>query len=90
MHGRGHAWQGVCVARDVHGWGACVTGGICGRGVHGRGTCIAGGVCVAGKMATAADGAHPGMHCMKLNEVEPGGRGRGGGCVSIAHHWIHQ
>ena len=34
MHGRGHAWQGVC-ARE---------GGICGReeGICGRGTCIAG------------------------------------------------
>ena len=22
--GRGHAWQGVCMAEDVHGKGACV------------------------------------------------------------------
>ena len=23
--GRGHAWQGVCMAEDVHGKGTCVT-----------------------------------------------------------------
>ena len=33
--GRGHAWQGVCMA----GKGACIAGGV-----HGRGACIAGGV----------------------------------------------
>ena len=52
MHGRGHAWQGACMA-----------GGMCGRGcvwqggVHGQGTCV------TGEMATAVDGTHPtGMH----------------------------
>ena len=33
MHGRGHAWQGVCVAE-----GAYVVGGV-----HSRGVCMAGG-----------------------------------------------
>ena len=47
MHGRGCAWQGVCMAGGVHGRGAlvgghawqgvCMAGSVCGRGgVHGR------------------------------------------------------
>ena len=31
MHGRGHAWQGACMAGGVHGRGACVVGGMHGR-----------------------------------------------------------
>ena len=58
MHGRGHVWQGACIAGEgMHGrghvWqGACIAGGMCGKGV-----------CMAGVMATAVDGTHPtGMH----------------------------
>ena len=40
MHGRGCAWQGMCMAEGVHGMGH-------GRGMHGRGVC-GGGACVAG------------------------------------------
>ena len=54
-HGRGHAWNGVCVARGpcvagaTHGRGhawqdGCLAGGMCGRGgVCVRGACIVGG-----------------------------------------------
>ena len=57
IHGRGHAWQGVCgmggacmAGGGMHGggrhawWGACMAGVMCGRGggVHGRGACMAG------------------------------------------------
>ena len=71
------------MAGGMHGRGACMAGGVCGKGcawlggmrdrrhmwqgVHGRGACMAGGVCVAGKMATAADGTHPGMHSYFCN-----------------------
>ena len=39
VHGRGHAWQLVCVTGvymvgGMHGRGACVAGGMCGRGGH--------------------------------------------------------
>ena len=45
MHGRGHAWQGVCMvgacmAEGGHAWqGACVA-----RGHAWQGTCVAGGM----------------------------------------------
>ena len=53
MHGRGHAWQGVCMAV-----------GMCGGGGGEEWQ----GVCMAGETATAADGTHPtGMHsCSQL------------------------
>ena len=64
VHGRGHAW-----------WGVCGGGGMCGNGVMcGRGACMAGGsvaggrcawlgACVSGEMTTAASGTHStGMH----------------------------
>ena len=52
MHGRGHAWQGACMAV-----------GMCDRrGVHGKGQAWR-GACMAREMATAADGTHStGMH----------------------------
>ena len=52
LYGKGHAWQGACVAGG-HAWqGACVAGGM-----HGYGACM------AGETATSADGMHPtGMH----------------------------
>ena len=34
MHGRGHGWQGVCMAGREHLWGAMHDGGTC---MHGRG-----------------------------------------------------
>ena len=37
-HGRGCAWQGVCMAGGVHGRGACVAGGAW------QGVCMAGGM----------------------------------------------
>ena len=62
MHGRGHVWQGVCVA-GRHAWqGVCVAGGhawqggVCGReacmsgGMCGRGACMAGGCAWVGGM----------------------------------------
>ena len=53
VHGRGHAWQGTCMAGVVGG----------GEGMHSRGHEWQGGACVAGETATAADGTHPtGMH----------------------------
>ena len=57
MHGRGHAWQGVCVT-GVHDK----------RGKNGRGLCMAEGACMARQMTNAADGTHPtGMHsCVKI------------------------
>ena len=76
MHGRGHVWQGVCVA------GSAWQGGMCGRecmaGGHAwqGGTCMVGsmrgrgeGACVAGETATAADDTHPtGMHSSLFDE----------------------
>ena len=66
MHGRGvcmagGAWQGACMAGDVHGQGACMAGGHAWWGAYMVGACIAGGVrgrghawqgvvCVAGGM----------------------------------------
>ena len=61
---RGHAWQGVCMAGDVHGvgherqgvgvmcGGGCVWqgGGICSAGMHGRGCAWQGGVHGGGGM----------------------------------------
>ena len=32
MCGRGHAWQGVCMAGGMHGRGVCMAGGMCGGG----------------------------------------------------------
>ena len=32
MYGRGCAWQGVCIAGDMHGMEACVAGGMHGGG----------------------------------------------------------
>ena len=43
MHGRGHAWQGVCMAGGVHCRGACMAGGMHGRGHAWRGPCMARG-----------------------------------------------
>ena len=46
MCGRGHVWQGACVAGDggVHGRGACMAGGHAWQGgMHGRGASVAGG-----------------------------------------------
>ena len=37
MRGRGHEWQGACVAYMGG-------GGMCGGGMHGRGACMAAGV----------------------------------------------
>ena len=56
-HGRGHAWQGMCVVGGVA--GMCMVGGV-----HDRG-CAWQGACVAAETATAADGTHPtGMHLL--------------------------
>ena len=60
VHGRGCAWQGVCMG-GMHG-----RGGVCGRvGAYMKGACMT-GVCVwggAGETATAVGGTHPtGMH----------------------------
>ena len=51
MFGRGHAWQGACVAGGVH-EGACVVGVCMAGGMHGLGTCMAGG----GGMAVQSKG----------------------------------
>ena len=46
MHGRGHAWQGACMAGGMHGRG----GGVHGPGGW-QGACVAGeGACMAGGM----------------------------------------
>ena len=37
MHGRGHVWQGACVAGGVHDGGACVAGDM-----HSMETCTVG------------------------------------------------
>ena len=62
MRGRGHAWQGVCVAGelgDMHGRGVmcgregCVVGGHAWRG---GGACVAGvAPCMSGETATAVE-----------------------------------
>ena len=31
MCGRGHVWQGACVARGIHGWGHVRQGSMCGE-----------------------------------------------------------
>ena len=50
--GRGHAWQGVCMA-----------GGTCGRGHAWQGRMRVEGACMTGETAIAVDGTHPtGMH----------------------------
>ena len=46
MHGRGCAWQGVCVvgacvAGGMRGRGVCMAGGVHGGGMHGGGLCVA-------------------------------------------------
>ena len=47
VRGRGHAWQGVCVAE-----GACIVGVgdacVPGGGIRARGACMASGVCMSG------------------------------------------
>ena len=62
--GRGHSFQGACVARgmcvagDMHG-----RGGMHGGGMHGRGCAWQRGACMAGEMAIAAGSMHPtGIH----------------------------
>ena len=40
MHSQGHAWQGACIPRGMHGWGACMAGGV-----HAQGACVAGRGC---------------------------------------------
>ena len=61
MYGRGHAWQGACMAEGAayvaggHAWqggvwqGACMAGGMCGGG-HAWQGCAWKGVCMAGGM----------------------------------------
>ena len=84
--GRGHVWQGACVAGGMHGrghawWGECMAGGMHGRGhawweegsMHGRGHAWC-GACVAGGMHDR------GMH----------GRGhawQGRVCMAGGHAW---
>ena len=47
-----HAWQGVCVAGDMHG-----------RVCKWQAICAWEGACMSGEKATAVDGTHPtGMH----------------------------
>ena len=54
MHGRGHAWWGMCMAG-----GMCGKGGVNGGGrVHGKGACMARGACMAGGVHGRRDG-----HC---------------------------
>ena len=55
MCGRGHVWQGTCVAGDacvvggMHGRGACMAGRHAWQGgMHGRGVCMTGGMCGRG------------------------------------------
>ena len=70
MHGRGHAWQGACVAGGggMHGRGCAWQGAHVAGGMHGRGHAWQGrmrveGACMTGETATAVDGTHPtGMH----------------------------
>ena len=67
--GRGHAWQGVCMAGR-----ACVAGGMHGRGgVRGRG-CAWQGACVAG-----------GGACMMGGHVWQGGMCSRGVCMTGGH-----
>ena len=55
IHGRGCAWQEVCMAGGMHGWG------MCGGGHAWQGGMCAwwGGACMARETATAMDGTHP-------------------------------
>ena len=72
MHGIGHAWQGVCVARGclwqegVHGRGHVWQGGM-----QDRAACVGRGVCMADTMryGQSAGSTHPtGMHsCCSVN-----------------------
>ena len=43
MHGRGHAWQGACMAGEC----TCMEGACMVGGMHGGGACVAGWVCMA-------------------------------------------
>ena len=57
VHGRGHVWQGVCMAGG-HVWqGACIAGGHVWQGA-----CIAGDMC--GRGASMAGGMHGSWACM--------------------------
>ena len=61
MHGRGHVWQGACMAGGMHGRGGHAWQGVCMVGdMHGRGVCMVGGMHGGGmhgrKMAIAAGG----------------------------------
>ena len=76
MSGRGHAWQGACMAREgLRGGGACMVGGHAWQGaVHGRGHSWLKGASMVGGMhgwrgpawwggACMAGATHPtGMH----------------------------
>ena len=49
MHGRGHAWQGVCMAGGMCSRGACMAGGHVWWGtMHGRGCAWQGGMFLQG------------------------------------------
>ena len=71
MHGRGPAWQGVCVWWGMCDRGECAWQGACMVAGVWQGACVAGGGGSmsggrrqeAGETATAANGTHPtGMH----------------------------
>ena len=57
MHGRGHAWEGACVAGGMRGRGACMAGDVVGCvwwGEHGwgcawQGACMVDGVGMHGR-----------------------------------------
>ena len=64
MHGRGHAWQGMCMAGGMYGRRACMAGGrgVHGGGVHGRGTCVQCAMGCVWQGACMAGGMYGGVH----------------------------
>ena len=77
VHGRGHVWQGACMAGG-HVWqGACIMGGMHGRGcVCGEGACVAGGMC-AWWGGACMTGGHVWWDVCMAGEGVMHGRGRG-------------
>ena len=68
VHGRGHAWQGVCVAGGMHCRGGMHSRGhVWQVGMHDKGGMHHRGACMAGAMSARAGGTHPtGKHSCKI------------------------
>ena len=75
MHGGGHEWLAVCMARR-HAWQG---GHPCQGGVHGKGGMLGKGVCMVG-------GMHGGGTCM-VGGMHGGGTCMVGGMHGGGHAW---